>query len=80
MVNPAIEQQLHAELTRLPPEKQERVLEFARSLNGGLPPGTPGKDLLRFAGTVTPEDARLMKEAIEEGCERIDPDEWRDSA
>jgi hypothetical protein len=35
--------------------------------------GTPGKELLRFAGTISPEDCRRMAEAIEVGCERVDP-------
>jgi RHH-type transcriptional regulator, rel operon repressor / antitoxin RelB len=37
----------------------------------GYPPrGTPGKDLLQFAGTISPDDLEAMKQAIEEGCER----------
>lgn len=39
------------------------------------PKGTPGKDLLRFAGTISAEDADEMMRAIEEGCERIEPDD-----
>jgi hypothetical protein len=73
ILNPAIELELHAELKRLPPEKQQQVLEYARRLNGERRRGTPGKDPLWLAGTITPEDARLVEQAIEEGCERIDP-------
>jgi len=36
----------------------------------------PGRDPLRFAGTIDADSAREMEEAIEEGCERIDPEEW----
>jgi hypothetical protein len=32
--------------------------------------------LLPFAGTISEADAREMMQAIEEGCEQIDPDEW----
>ena len=38
--------------------------------------GTPGKEFLRFAGTIPPEDCRRMEEAIEAGCERVDPGAW----
>ena len=37
--------------------------------------GVPGSSLLRFAGTMDPEVAREMAEAIEEGCERIESDD-----
>jgi len=36
-----------------------------------LPPGTPGKDLLRFKLPL--EDAEAMERALED-CERIEPD------
>ena len=38
--------------------------------------GTPGKQLLRFAGSIPPEDLKLMQEAIEQDCERVDINEW----
>jgi len=59
------------------PELQRRVLEFARALAVSEPRGVPGRLLLRFAGgEVTPEDAQLMRKAIEQGCEKIDSHEW----
>ncbi|HRQ51928.1 MAG TPA: hypothetical protein PLR74_15380 [Agriterribacter sp.] len=30
-----------------------------------------------FAGTLSKEDAALMDAAIEEGCEQINPDDWK---
>jgi len=38
--------------------------------------GDSGKSLLRFAGILDPSSAQEMRQAIEEGCERVDPDEW----
>ena len=38
--------------------------------------GTLGSVLLSFAGSISPEDAQKMRAAIEEACERIEPDEW----
>jgi hypothetical protein len=40
------------------------------------PRGTPGRDLLRFAGTLDSADLAAMARAIEEGCEAVDPNEW----
>jgi len=40
-----------------------------------LPKGTPGRDLLKYAGTISQADAQEMLKAIEEECERID-DDW----
>ena len=38
--------------------------------------GVPGRDLLLFSGAISSGDSRLMAEAIEEDCERIDWSEW----
>lgn len=40
------------------------------------PEGTPLEVLLRFAGTIDPEEGRRMQEAIEVECERVDPRDW----
>jgi hypothetical protein len=69
-------QEILKEIDRLPPELQQRVLEFARTLNPSLPDGMSGKELLRFAGILTPEEAELMERAIKDGCEQVDPGEW----
>lgn len=71
IVNQVVEQ-----LKVLPSELQWRVLEFARALSLSSPHGVSGKQLLRFAGTIPPGDVTLMREAIEEGCEKADTDEW----
>jgi hypothetical protein len=73
LINIEIQNALLKEMEKLPASKQRRVLDFARSLAEELPEGTPGSDLLEFAGILTPEEAREMMQAIEEGCERIDP-------
>lgn len=31
-----------------------------------------------FVGTLSREDAALMEKAIEEGCEQINPDDWKE--
>ena len=72
----AVERELQQRLSRLGPAEKRQVLEYTREL--GEPPlrGTPGAALLRFAGSIPPEDLREMAEAIEEGCEQVDPDGW----
>lgn len=64
------------QLQTMPQSLQERVLEFARTLGNTEIQGTPGKDLLRFAGCLPADDLLLMKEAIEQDCERVDINEW----
>jgi hypothetical protein len=50
------------------------VLHFARDLVS--PKGTPGNDLLRFAGSIDPSDLEAMSQAIAEGCEKVDLNAW----
>lgn len=64
------------QLKVLPQELQWRVLEFTRALAQSTPRGIPGRQLLHLAGTISPEDAELMREAIERGCEQVDSNEW----
>ena len=64
------------QLKALPEKLQWRVLEFTRALALSAPRGIPGQQLLRFAGAIPVDDARLMREAIEEGCEQVDTHEW----
>jgi hypothetical protein len=54
------------------PTFQRRILEFERILTVSVPRGVPDRQLLRFVLSLTPEDAQLMREAIEQGCEKID--------
>lgn len=71
----AIEQEIIERVRKLDTEKQQRVLEFVRSLV--LPQGISGEDLVARAHKINfdPVDLEEMKRAIEEGCERIEPEE-----
>ena len=57
------------QLRMLPTELQWRVFEFTRALTVSAPHGTPGRQLLAFAGTMSATDVRLIRQTIEEGCE-----------
>lgn len=60
------------QLETMPQHLQSQVLEFARKLAKKEIKGTPGKELLRFAGSTPADDLQLMREAIEQSCEQVD--------
>jgi hypothetical protein len=64
------------QLKAMPQHLQWQVLEFARTLVKTEPQGTPGSQLLRFAGSISADDLQLMREAIEQDCEQVDLNEW----
>ena len=63
-------------LSAMPQHLQWQVLEYTRTLAKAEVRGTPGQQLLRFARSIPPDDLHLMREAIEQECERIDVSEW----
>jgi len=67
--------QIHSELAGLDATKQRQVLAFVRTLRQA-PKGISGAELKGFAGTLSEVDARSMIEAIEAGCEQVDPNGW----
>lgn len=78
MARLSIKQQILDDLDRLPPELQRRAQELVHGLavSASRPEGTPGKELLRFAGILDEDAALEMERIIEEGCERVDLDAW----
>ena len=76
MVDATIEHELSTCLGQLPVEQQRQVLEFARTLATSPLQGVRGSNLLQFAGTIDESDLEAMSQAIKDGCERIDADEW----
>ncbi|GAB4306379.1 MAG: hypothetical protein Fur0025_48370 [Oscillatoriaceae cyanobacterium] len=69
--------QVVKQLETMPKHLQGQVLEFARMLaNNTDLRGTPGQKLLHLAGSISPEDLRIMSEAIEQDCEQVDIHEW----
>lgn len=54
--------------------QQRKVLDFVRGLR--TPLGTPGRELLRFAGSFDPADLEVISRAILEGCENVEPNGW----
>ncbi|MBD6619382.1 hypothetical protein FNW02_27025 [Komarekiella sp. 'clone 1'] len=75
-MNISIIDEVIEQLRVMPQHLQWRVLEFARILAKSQVRGTPGQQLLPFAGSIPPDDLQLMREAIEQGCEQVDANEW----
>ncbi len=71
-----VKDQIIEQLSGMSEEEQRRILEIVRSMTTKPGDGVNGSSLLRFAATISADDARRMSVAIEEGCEQIDPDEW----
>jgi len=75
-VNTLVVDKVVEQLKALPYELQWRVLEFTHALAISVPHGVPGRQLLRFAGVILLDDLQLMRQAIEQGCEQVDLNEW----
>ena len=69
-----IRDQIIEQVDRLDGPRRLQVLNFARRL--AAPAGTPGQNLLHFAGSIPRADLEAMSQAIEEGCEKVDPNGW----
>ncbi|NES19284.1 MAG: hypothetical protein F6K41_10230 [Symploca sp. SIO3E6] len=75
-MNTSIIDQVIEQLKIMPQHLQSQVLEFTRTLVTDEVQGTPGKELLSFAGSIPPDDLQLMREEIKQGCEQVDINEW----
>ncbi|MDY6938707.1 MAG: hypothetical protein SWY16_13665 [Cyanobacteriota bacterium] len=64
------------QLKSMPQPLQWQVLKFAQTLTACHIKGVPGQQLLQFSGTIRTDDLQLMQAAIEDGCERVDLNEW----
>ena len=68
-----------SEFASLTPAQQVRVMTYIRGLKQESDADYRERRreaLLELAGSITHEDAELMRKAIEEECERIDIDGW----
>ena len=72
-MNTPIENAIFQELAHMTPSQQQMVLQYAKTLPKK---GARGRDLLDLVGAISSDDLVLMKEAIEAGCEQVDPNEW----
>lgn len=80
MNSPTIKNLILAEIDQLTSEQQNQLLAMARWLRTStVPSGTSGNILIDYMDSFEFESGAVdeMMQAIEEGCERIDWDEWR---
>ncbi len=76
MENSTTIQEIIERLDKLTPVQQKQVLNQILSFLGEPIRGIPGKELLKFVGLFPPEDIEEIKQAIEEGCGKVDASEW----
>lgn len=73
----SLENQIINEVGVLPINLQRKVLEFIKILREPfMPEGIPGEKMMKYAGIMTEEEADELSQIIEDGCERIDYNEW----
>jgi len=75
-MNSTIATKVIEQLDALPEDLQRQVLEFVQALQVFVRQGVPGKQLLQFAGAIPVDDLESMRQAIENGCEQVNLNEW----
>lgn len=70
----SLDTQLLSYFHSLTKPQQLEVLNYLKSLL--KKDSSSNKGLLKLAGSISSQDLKLMNEAIKEGCEQIDKDEW----
>jgi hypothetical protein len=73
-VTKTVKDEIIDQVDRLAAPQQRKVLDYARRLT--MPARTPGRDLMHFVGSIDPADLDVMSRAIQEGCEKIEPNGW----
>lgn len=69
-----IREQIIEQVDLLDDHRRKQVLEFTRRL--AAPSGTAGRTLMDFVGSIDPADLDAMASAVQEGCEKVDPNAW----
>jgi hypothetical protein len=64
------------QLDNLPENLQQQVLVFIQELQSIKGRGVNGSQLVKFAGSISVDDLERMSQAIEDGCEQVDANEW----
>ncbi len=66
MADTTIKEEILNEIDKMTPERQKRVLDFARMLLDQANKDSSGKGILSLAGSMTSEEAEEMTRIIEE--------------
>jgi hypothetical protein len=76
VVNTEIKKKLIEDLNNLPFDSQKKVQEFAHALLITQHRGKSGKEMIKFSGILTNDEAGELKQIIESGCEKVYLNEW----
>lgn len=76
MISQEYKSEMLSQLDMLDNEERETILKFIRSLVTTKGKGVEGEKLLHFSGLINSNDLQLMERVIEEGCERVNLNEW----
>lgn len=76
MISLEIKKKLIEDLSNLPFDSQKKVQEFAHALLITQSRGKSGKEMIKFSGIMSNDDAGELKRIIESGCEKVDLNEW----
>jgi hypothetical protein len=67
-------------LEELPETRQRQAAahlqNYLAGTHTGHRKGKSGRQVLRFAGVISPTDLKQIQKAIEAGCEQVDSNEW----
>ena len=74
MTTAALNKEIMKYLASLGKSQQAKVLHFLKSLVQEK--NSSSSQLLSFSGSINAEDLKQMEQAIHEGCEHIDRNEW----
>ena len=75
MASKAFENEFLRNLELLTKEQQNKVITYIRALSKRTKSNNQ-QALLQFAGSLKPKDIQEIMSAIEEGCEKVDKNEW----
>lgn len=75
MLQTNVRDEIITRLDGLTLDQLEKVLKLVRSMTPQLPPAQPVENLLKYIGSIPPEDLQAIAAAIEEECERVDTPE-----
>ena len=76
MISLEIKKKLIEDLNNLPFDSQKKVQEFAHALLITQSRGKSGKEMIKFSGILKHDEAGELKKIIENGCEKVDVNEW----
>lgn len=76
MGNLSLKEEILVHINAFTYEKQRLVMDYICSIESETLRGVSGKELVRYAGLISPDDLAEMATTIQAGCEQVDSNEW----